>query len=218
MRKRTLRHNPEFHSKTQNQKLMFKKLMLITGVAVLGLATVHAQNINPVTQTNAVVSTNGAAAANSLLDDLKHVGSDAFSALKDLNFDNGVVVEPFAMMHKSDFGGGLAVTTGNTNGLNAGFALAAINDSASKRFDFYDATLSISYGGTVTIPVIKIPAYLYAETGPALNLAHPNKVLIQSIAGAKFYFDKGKLSIGGGIGQNSEWSDPFYIVHFSYKF
>jgi hypothetical protein len=43
-------------------------------------------------------------------------------------------------------------------------------------------------------------------------------VLIQSIAGAKFYFDKGKLSIGGGIGQNSEWSDPFYIVHFSYKF
>jgi hypothetical protein len=183
----------------------------IIGVALLAATVSYAQ-------TNAPVPTTGAVATSSLLGDLGKVGSDFWGALKDANFANGATVEPFALYHNGDFGGGLAVATSSTNGVNVGFALAAINDSASRHFDFYDATLNIQLGRQVTIPVISLPAYLYVEAGPAVNLAHPNTVLEQSIAGAKIFFDKNKISIGAGIGQNSEWTEPFYVAHFSYAF
>lgn len=192
-----------------------KKLLSIIGVALLATIS-QAQTTPPVPA--APVPTNGAAATSSLLGDISRVGTDFWAALKDANFANGATVEPFVLYHSGDFGGGLAVTTSSTNGVNVGFALAAIGDHTSKRFDFYDATLSIQLGRQVTIPVINLPAYLYVETGPAVNLAHPDTILEQSIAGAKIFFDKGKISIGAGIGQNSEWTEPFYVAHFSYTF
>lgn len=193
---------------------MFKKLISLIGAAAM-LATANAQTTPPV---STAVPTNGAAATSSLLGDIGKIGSDFWGALKDANFANGATVEPFGMYHAGDFGGGLAVTTSSTNGVNVGFAVAAISDSANKRVDFYDATLSIQLGRQVTIPVINLPVYLYVEAGPAVNLSHPNTILEQSIAGAKIFLDKGKVSLGGGIGQNSEWSEPFYIVHASWTF
>lgn len=194
-------------------------------LAMAVLATdVQAQNLNPITAASLSPPTNSIAVVTStnttsVIGDLKQAAADGWAALKDLNFGQGIVVEPFGLYHKGDIGGGLAVTTGNTNGLNAGFALATIHDSASKRFQFYDATLNISLGKTVTVPLLNIPAYLYVETGPSVNLAHPSTVLEQSIAGVKIFLDKGKISLGGGVGHNSEWSgDTFLIAHFSYKF
>lgn len=169
-------------------------------------------------QTNAPVTVTNSTSSQ-IVGDIKKIGTDLWNSLKAANFDNGYNVEPFGLYHKGDFGGGLALTTANTNGFNAGFALATIHDSSSKKFQFYDASLSISLGKAVTIPIINKSAYLYVESGPAFNLANPTTVLEQSIAGSKLYFLNNKLSVGGGIGHNSEWSsDVLYIVHFGYTF
>jgi hypothetical protein len=211
---------PPFSTTVENKimkklKSWFKVLVLFLMLLTLCL---WASVAKAQTNTAPPIPTTGAAKTVSVLEDMKHLGGDAWAALKDANFHNGITVEPFGIYHAGDFGGGLALSTASTNGVNVGFAVAAINDSASKRFDFYDATLNIQLGRQVTIPVINIPAFLYIEAGPAVNLRHPNTILEQSIAGAKIFFDKGKISVGAGIGQNSEWTEPFYVAHFSYTF
>lgn len=198
-----------------------KSYILLAVVLTVGFAS-RAQTTPP----EATVPTTGAASTSKLLDDVKHIGSDAWSALKSANFANGVAVEPFGLMHGSDFGGGLAVATASTNGVNIGFAVAAISEKSTDpktgkshtSFAFYDATLSIQLGKEVTVPWLNIPAFLYIEAGPAANLAHPNTILEQSVAGAKIFFAKKHGSVGVGVGQNSEWSTPFYVLHASWTF
>lgn len=158
-----------------------------------------------------------------LLGDFKQLGSDALNTLKGQDFNDGIDIEAFGIYHNGDFGGGLAVSTAHTNSpLNMGFAIAAMQNATSKKADFYDASLSLQLGEQVTIPVLKVPVYLYIESGPALNLHNPSAVLEQSIAGAKYIhrFSNGMVfSAGGGVGHNSEWPDsPFYIAHVGLTF
>lgn len=168
--------------------------------------------------TNASGGATTTVASQTLGSDFKQLGSDAWNSLKGLDFAPGITVEPFGIYHAGDFGGGLAVETANTNSiLNYGFAIAAIHNGISKKFDFYDTSFSVELGTTVTVPIFKIPAYIYAETGPAVNLARPTAILEQSIAGAKLTQDLGggwRLSEGLGVGHNSEWGDSaFYVLH-----
>lgn len=215
-------------------RLLFTTLILSAIVCFTGPAPCHAQttqtllfqtepaNPPPVasveTATNASGGTNTTVNKQTLGDDFKQLGSDAWNSLKGLDFAPGITVEPFGIYHSGDFGGGIAVSTANTNSIiNFGFAIAVISDKKNKRTDFYDTSFSVELGKTVTVPIIKLPAYLYVETGPAFNLAHPTTVLEQSIAGAKLTQDLGKgwrLSEGLGVGHNSEWANsPLYILH-----
>lgn len=196
------------------------KTKLILSALCLGALVVNLQadTVSNVTVNASGGTTTTVASKTTLGDDFKQLGSDALNSLKGLDFAPGITVEPFGLYHAGNFGGGLAVETANTNSLiNYGFAIAAIHDSKSKTTDFYDTSFSVELGDTVTVPIFKIPAYLYAETGPAMNAAHPTAVLEQSIAGAKLTQDLGKgwrLNEGFGVGHNSEWPDsPFYILH-----
>lgn len=155
--------------------------------------------------------------------DLKQLGGDAWDALKGLDFANGIRSEPFGIIHDSDWGGGLAITTAKTNGINAGFAVAAITAKHTNKktgkverdFDFYDATLSLQLGQPFTL-FNRLHGYAYVEFGPALNLAHPDTILEQSVAGVKFFLLKGRADVGAGVLQNSEWSTPAMVLHASY--
>lgn len=183
----------------------------LIGLALCALAT---------TSAFAQATTNPPAATkNQLIEDAKQIGHDGWAALKDLSFKEGFTIAPFALTHKGDWGGGVAVETASTNALNFGFAIAAIHNGATRRTDFYDATLSVSLQQPFTIPLIKKQAYAYVETGPGANLNKPTEPLIQSIAGVKMIFPIGSkwlIAGGGGVGHNSEWiEDVFYIGHVS---
>jgi len=184
-----------------------KKLILSLSLAAITLAGYS--------QTNTAATS---AADSTLWTDIKQIGSDGYSALKDANFSSGFTVTPFALIHKGDYGGGIAVETASSNLFNVGFALAGIHstDPSTKKghFEFYDASLSLQIGQQIALPVVKWPTYMFAETGPAVNLKNPDAVLLQSVAGVKIkVYDKNGLAvwIDGGIGKNSEWPEPFYL-------
>lgn len=190
-------------------------------------ATTPATTPAATTPTATAVPTDGVTKTSQFLGDLTKIGTDLWSALKDANFQNGVVTEPFGIIHDSDIGGGLAIETANTNGLNLGFAMAGMTDhqkitlngktKTKTGWDFYDAALSIQMGKQLTVPGINLPIYLYTEVGPAANLAHATTVLEQSVSGVKVILANGRLDIGAGIVQNSEWSTPGGIFHVGFN-
>lgn len=184
---------------------------VIAVIAALGLClAAHAQTNN--------VSTNQVP---NLLGEGKQIVTDGYNTLTKLSFADGINIEPFGIYHKGDLGGGLAVSTTSTNSLNYGFAIAAINETGAngvKSISFYDTSFSLSYNGSLTVPVIGAADY-YLETGAAIDAANPSAgIYNQSIAGLKKTFklsDNFSVSLGGGIGYLSKWNDSFYIAHIS---
>lgn len=130
------------------------------------------------------------------------------------------IVEPFALIHKHDYGFGIDISTARTNILNAGLAFAAINEN--KKWQFFSATLSLKAGKQFNIPRVNIPIYCFIENGANMNMNNLRVINSQQIVGFKTWNKIGKrdlLSYGLGVGRNSTWgNDVFYVGYFSLSF
>ncbi len=197
-----------------------KKIILIIGVALLATVS-HAQSdTNSVTSTNVVKNP-------TVLQQLIGAGPAVYTQVKSLSLADGFKVVPFGIRHDNDYGGGFAFSTANTNGVNAGLALAAISEQTTdpvthlkkRSWNFYDATLNISLNGTTTIPFVNWPVDYFIQSGPAFNLKDIKTVYEQSEAGVTKSWILGKhvgMSIGGGEGHCSRWAQGFYQeAHFA---
>ena len=166
-----------------------------------------------------------AATTNSLVQDVEQVGVDAWNDLKGIQFTNGLNVSPYGIYHSGDLGAGLAISTANTNGLNVGFECAAIDQSeptGGKQWDFYDGAVSLQYKSSVVLPLVNISVDYTAETGMAANLNDPNTVYSQTatLVSKTWHFSGtlSSLTVGGGIGYLSAWSQPYYPFFISGTF
>ena len=184
--------------------------------SLLTLLTIGSLSFNLLAQTNTTtINTNVPTA----LDQFKSGTLTGYDYLKKLSFKDGLAAEPFALYHKGNFGGGLAVSTIHTNSVNFGFALAAVDETketGKKGLTFYDTTLSIAYNGSTYVPVIGSLDY-YAETGAAVDLSNPiNGIYSQSAGGIKKVIPLNEtvsFIAGGGVGYLTKWNGPFYLMH-----
>lgn len=168
------------------------------------------------------VSTNGVliATKNGFLKEVQIGLKDGINALKDASFKDGLNVAPLFIYHDGDLGGGVAVSPVVTNGISYGFAMAVISETSTingvkkTSIDFYDASISLTYNGSVKLPLLGECQY-YAETGIAFDLADPLKAQYsQSSAGIQKTWvlnDNDSITLGGGVLYLSKWSDPGYI-------
>lgn len=152
-------------------------------------------------------------ATNDLAQTVKQIASDAYTQFKSASFKDGFTVEPFAIYHRGDWGGGLAISTAATNSINYGFALATIHETENHDWDFYDTSFNVSYNGSVDLPIVGNAQY-FIETGAAVDLRSiQTGIYNQSLTGLKKTWDfNGNLSltIWGGVGYLTKWNDAFY--------
>jgi hypothetical protein len=201
-----------------------KKFSALLPLAALCLcaSVAKSQETPPVpTAAPAAVTTTNVVSDPTPIDQFKVAGSTIYLQVKSLSLTDGFKAIPFGIRHDNDYGGGLALSTANTNGVNAGFALAAISEQTKdpatgkkkREWNFYDATLNISLNGTTTIPFVNWPVDYFLQSGPAFNLKDIKTVYEQSEAGISKSWRLGPhlaLSVGGGEGHCSRWSSGFY--------
>lgn len=201
-----------------------KRLVTALSVCLLWALGSYAQTslptTLPATNTPAVTATNS---MDQFISAGKQVLIDGWSALKGANFGDGLVAGPFAIYHNGDWGVGAQVSTAHTNGVNLGFAVAAVNETQVnqntgakfKDWKFYDAALSLQWTKTVTLPLVNWDFDYFIETGPATDLRDPTSLYSQNLTGLHKTFVLSKtvgLDFGGGAGYLTRWPDkPFFL-------
>lgn len=123
------------------------------------------------TQVNNLFPTNGWTTA--FENDLNYI--------EDRTNASAVQVEMFALRgtvtHDLGFGVNAYVPVGGTNSLfGAGVGFAYYNHNA------YSTTLNAKLGGTISLPVIKLPVYTYVESGGGYDISK-NEAIAQAFAG-----------------------------------
>jgi hypothetical protein len=135
-------------------------------------------------------------------------------------FIRGFNMTPFYLIHRDDYGGGIAFSTTKTNSVGVGFAVACINESG--KLNFYSGSLSLRMGRTINLISTNYPINVYFETGVAANMRSFNTIFEQSIIGAsvtKVFNNNNRISVGAGVGHNSRWmNDNFFIFTTTFSF
>ncbi len=120
-----------------------------------------------------------------------HAANDALQAAKDgISFiegatNNGVITLETGVLYAKEAkstGGFLNayLPVGGTNSvLGAGFGLAYLDHN------LYDCTLNARLGDTITVPLIKLPLYVYVESGGGYNISK-SQGIAQAFAGVAF--------------------------------
>jgi hypothetical protein len=145
----------------------------------------------------------------------------------DLNYIEGVTngsaiqVEAFALRGTASKDLGLGVNAyvpvGGTNSLfGAGIGFAYYNHNA------YSTTLNAKLGGTISLPVIKVPVYTYIESGGGYDISR-NEAVAQAFAGFSINYQintNWTATAGAAIGTVSDVSGEIAAFggSLTYKF
>lgn len=167
-------------------KKLFSSLFI--GVAALLAQTVSGLNAAHAATTNQVpnlLPPIGSAASALPTNGWYHALNDGAAFVENTPLTNSILQVEAGVLRGTtshDIGGFVDVMLpiggdGPTNSLfGAGFGMAYYNHN------FYDATLNARLGGTMTLPVIRMPVYTYIESGGGWNLSQ-NRAVAQAFAG-----------------------------------
>lgn len=161
---------------------------------------------------------------------VSQAASDGWNVFSQFSLTNPISAGIVGLKNGNHYGGGIEVSTANTNSLvNIGFGLFAIqNDSSSTvngvtktktQWGFYDATINLSVSTVEQIPILKIPITLKIESGPAVRLSRGGGTLLeQSAAFGDVTFDQIKnwpITVGAGIVDCSAFANVMPMLHLN---
>jgi hypothetical protein len=141
------------------------------------------------TQAQTSVSTNASGGATTISNEVAAISSPTWGSIaeQDLDYIEGrtnaaqIQVEAFGLRgtstHEWGFGVNAYVPVGGTNSLfGAGIGFAYYDHNA------YSTTLNAKLGGTLSLPVVKVPVYTYIESGGGYDISK-NEAIAQAFAG-----------------------------------
>ena len=206
--KRKYNHQPNKQMKHQsNRPLVTVVILFAFACLVYGCNKAKAQTVTPptVTVTNILTSI-GAAPV--------QVATDGYNVFKQLNLTNPIAFNLVGLQNGTGkYGIGLEVNQAsastNTSGVSAGFGVFGIqtdqaqpNGTVKRGWEFFDATVNLSYSARETIPLLNLPINMRIFSGPFASLNGGVLIGEQSGVEGDFTFQVSKtgwFNAGGGV-------------------